>query len=513
MRRPLAIALLLPVLCACGPQRARKPNHDYSQAAAIHPGRVRGAMSNPREADYYLLQVAQEGVLGVHVGGIRGMDFVLSVRDKDRRELMRVDETGIGGDEQVLDVGVHPGAYYIVLSNKNESADKPEQPYLMDVALEPAAGRERKPDDTLQRASPLELPGVTRGHYWPARNLLSEGTDVAEESWFSVDVATGLHLLNIDLSPVPKVDPILEVYDSNAYKLVEVDSGGVGDGESLRSFGVRGPVRDFLRLRSKYKNAGNPDVPFEILTELIPYNGKTEFEPNNQRQDATPFEGDAITGTIAPEGDVDWYKIAVQDDSKQILRAALGGLDGMELALKVCDSLGNPLLVVDDAGKGQPQVLTGIGVSKGDYYLVVSEKTGRKAESRQTYTLTKTLTPWQAGLEYEPNGSTATAQAVKISESVDGYIAPKGDVDFYQFNVYQKGTVMLELAGVLNVRFEMTLYDQDDKELSTWSAPKAGESLAVENVLDAGTYFVRLRAADPGEVNVRDKYSLRLKVR
>src|SRR5262249_1173331 len=106
-----------------------------------------------------------------------------------------------------------------------------------------------------------------------------------------------------------------------------------------------------------------------------------------------------------------------------------------------------------------------------------------------------------------------SAQPVKIGEGVDGYVGWKGDVDYYQFNVYQKGTVVFELAGVLNIQFVAVLFDQDVKQIGAWSADKAGESLTLDKELDAGTYYLRLAAKDPGQSNVRDKYSLRLKVR
>lgn len=511
-RLALIIAASL-ALAACGPQNEREPNHDFSQATPIHAGKVAGTIKTPSEADFFRVEAPQEQVLSAHVAGIRDVDFVLSVYDKDRVELKRADETAVGGDEELLDVGVRPpGPYYIVLKNKNPSANNPDQPYALDVKLEKAVGREREPNDTPQTASPLELPGVTRGHYWPSQNLLSGDTDYVEQDWYRVELSTGLFLMNIDLSEVPKVDPIIEIYDTNGYKIKEVDSGGVGEGESLKNFGVRGPALYFLRLRAKNR-AGNPDAPYEMLTELIPYQGKTEFEPNDQRQDATPFESDSITGTIAPEGDVDWYKISVRDASRQLLRASATGVEGLDLTLTLADAFGNPLVSVDNMGKGQPEVLTGYGVPQGEYYLVVSEKTGRKADARQAYTLTRSLVPAQAGLEWEPNDSTTTAQAIKVGESVDGYVAPKGDVDYYQFNVYQKGQIAFELAGVLNVQLVVDLFDQEGKPLQQWTAPKAGESMAFERPLEAGTYFLKLSAKDPSQNNVRDKYSLRLKVR
>jgi hypothetical protein len=508
------ILCLTPLLiAACGPTREAEPNYSYQQATSLKPGKTGvGTMKNSKDAHWWRLDVPAEGVLSAKLGGIRDIDFVISAYDKDRRELVRVDETTVGGDEQVLGLGVSPGVYYLTVSNKNPAANNPTQEYSLVTKLEASAGRERQPNYTALTAQPIEAGGVVRGWYWPTRNLLSDDPNAqGVDHWFSVDVQRqGLFLLNVDVSEVAKVDPILEVYDTNAYKLVTVDQGGIGEGESLRNFGVRGPAKYLLRLRSKYDNAGNADVPFDLMTELLPYQGRTEFEPNNQRSDATPFEADSIQGTIAPAGDTDWYKVSIATDAKYLLRAELTGVPGMDLILTLKDTLGNDLLVVDNAPKEQPEVLTGYGVTKGDYYLVVSEKTGKKSDSRDPYTLSKKLIPWQAGLEWEPNDSTATVQALKVGDSVDGYFAPKGDVDWYEFNVYQKGVVELDLTGVINVAPTVTLFDQEYKPLASASAAKPGDPVVLTRELDRGTYDVRLAPADPAQNNVRDKYSFRV---
>ncbi|MFI5346443.1 MAG: hypothetical protein ACHQ51_08720 [Elusimicrobiota bacterium] len=513
-RRIAAVTVGLTLLLgACGPAREVEPNDSYQQATPLKPGRTAvGTISNPKDVDWYRLDVVSEGVLSVKLGGIRDVDFVISAYDKDRRELVRVDETTVGGDEQLMSLGVSPGIYYLVVSNKNPTANNPKQEYRLETKLAPAAGRERQPNFTALTAQPIEAGGVVRGWYWPTRNLLVDDPQAqGVDHWFSVEVQKqGLFLLNVDVSEVRKVDPILEVYDTNGYKLTTVDQGGIGEGESLRSFGVRGPAKYLLRLRSKYDNVGNSEDPFDLMTELLPYQGRTEFEPNNQRSDATPLELDSIQGTIAPAGDADWYKISVSTEAKQILRADLTGVPGMDLVLTLKDTLGNDLLVVDNAGKEQPEVLTGYGVTKGDYYLVVTEKTGKKSDSRSSYTLSKKLIPWQSGLEWEPNDSTATVQALKVGDSVDGYFAPKGDQDWYEFNAYQKGPVELDLTGVINVAPKITLYDQEYKELASASAAKPGDPVTLTRDLDRGTYSVRLQPSDPAQNNVRDKYSFRV---
>lgn len=506
---------LLLLLAACGPSKEAEPNDSYQQATMLKPGgTAKGSIGNPTDQDWYRLDSMADGVLSAKLGGIKDVDFVISFFDKDRRELKRVDETTVGGDEQLLDLGLSAGAYYLVVSNKNEKANNPAQVYELAAKLDGATGREHEPNDTALTAQTVEAGGLAKGHYWPAKQLLSEEPEAAEEDWYSIEVAkTGLFLLNVDVSEVPKVDAILEVYDTNGYKLKELDAGGIGEGESLRNFGVRGPGKFQLRLRSKYKTAGNPDVSYDLLTELLPYQGATEFEPNDQRTDATPLELDSISGTIAPAGDQDWYKITVASETKSLLRAELSGLSGMDLTLSLRDGLGNEISFVDNMGKEQPEIMTGWGLTGGDYHLVVSEKSGKKADSRQSYSLARKLIPFQPGLEWEPNNSSTTAQSLKIGESVDGYFAPKGDEDWYEFNLYQKGVVVLELTGVINAASSVTLFDQEFKELAAAAALKSGDPVALERELDRGTYVVRLKPAEAAQNNVRDKYSFRVRAK
>ena len=159
----------------CGPSRESEPNDSYQQATPLKPGgTVSGTISNPKDVDWYRLDVKTDGILSAKLGGIRDVDFVISAYDRDRRELERVDETTVGGDEQMLGLGVSPGVYYLAVSNKNPAANNPAQEYRLATKLEPSAGRERQPNFTALTAQPIEAGGVARGWYWPTRNLLSD---------------------------------------------------------------------------------------------------------------------------------------------------------------------------------------------------------------------------------------------------------------------------------------------------------------------------------------------------
>jgi hypothetical protein len=75
----------------------------------------------------------------------------------------------------------------------------------------------------------------------------------------------------------------------------------------------------------------------------------------------------------------------------------------------------------------------------------------------------------------------------------------------------QKGTVEFGLTGVINVRWSAELFDADNKQVFAQSAAKAGEPLSFSREFEPGTYWLRLKASDPGQNNVRDKYTLRLR--
>jgi len=244
----------------------------------------------------------------------------------------------------------------------------------------------------------------------------------------------------------------------------------------------------------------------------LPYRGQLEFESNDHRLEATTFEQESIQGYIHPKGDIDWYKISLDKDSRLILTARLEGLPEMDLKLKFCDVLGHPLIIVDNHRRGKPEVLTGVGVSGGEYYLVVSEKTHKKSNTRQSYTLSKKLIPYQEGLEYEVNDSSSSTQSIEVGKILNGYLAPAGDTDWYEFNIYSEGTAVFELTGLLNVRWTLSLYDQEYNEIMAKLAEKIGQPLRLEKSLKTGTYAVRVRAKNKNQNNVRDKYTLRIKV-
>ena len=93
----IAAALLA---AACGPTREQEPNDSFQQATFLKAGaRAVGTVTTPGDQDWYRVESAGETSFSARIGGIREVDFVLTLLDKDRVVLKKVDETVVGGDE------------------------------------------------------------------------------------------------------------------------------------------------------------------------------------------------------------------------------------------------------------------------------------------------------------------------------------------------------------------------------------------------------------------------------
>lgn len=73
--------------------------------------------------------------------------------------------------------------------------------------------------------------------------------------------------------------------------------------------------------------------------------------------------------------------------------------------------------------------------------------------------LTLTLVPQAFAVsDSGSNDSLQTAQPVSLGDSISGKISPKGDVDFYSFQLTQSGKVTLDMKAYMEY-YSLLLYD------------------------------------------------------
>ena len=302
-RARLSLMLCAALLAACGRKpvvREQEPNDAAGQATVL-PGEctVTGSLSSPQDVDFYRLDVTEPHNASLHLSGVPHADLVLSVLDRDRREVKRYDENGVDGQEDAVDLGLDPGTYYFRVSDKLQERVASLKPYTLEVGFEPAAGREREPDDSREQATVVSADAMG-GHYFPSRNALAPDSEHAEADWFRLAVpADGRGVLDAEVSGVPGVTPLLSVHDGGGRRLREAAGAGAGEGAALRGVGLAGPGSAFLSLRAQGL-PGNLADSYSLKTAWRRWPGDTELEPNESAAAATPFAGETISGAIAP---------------------------------------------------------------------------------------------------------------------------------------------------------------------------------------------------------------------
>jgi hypothetical protein len=108
--------------------------------------------------------------------------------------------------------------------------------------------------------------------------------------------------------------------------------------------------------------------------------------------------------------------------------------------------------------------------------------------------------PADADLEREPNNSPAQASAFSIvPPTMRGFIAPKGDVDWFKFTVPPgRSKASVETNGPFPLKTRIT----DENKLPVGPAP-----------LQAGrTYFVSVEAQSDKSSNAKDPYTVTLRL-
>ena len=223
----------------------------------------------------------------------------------------------------------------------------------------------------------------------------------------------------------------------------------------------------------------------------------SETEPNDGFGQANLVgANDTITGTIATNGDEDFfrfrvsgagalsvrlldaspglaYRLQVSDADQQQLRSTSGGTgEAVSIAMKLC-------------GSGDP--------SRGmDYYVTVERAFGT-ADDGHAYRLLLALDTADV---YECNDAVATATPVRLDDTIRASIATGGDRDFYAYDVPRAGVFEARLSNVApGITGRLEFFGPDQQPISAVSGGSAGEGVTYRHLVEEpGRYYLSVRA-------------------
>lgn len=305
-------------------------------------------------------------------------------------------------------------------------------PYSLEVRSSPAlANGEVEPNNLPERANLLELSGGqdsgTSGNSWGSRGVgesaetkgsaglggagdsggfgdLDEGqvrsasisghlAPAGDVDWYKVKIPSP-SVLRAELSAVNGLDLAMtlrsEASSGPAPKEVRVDDRGSDEGEVLGGMLV---PEGWVWIRVDEGNSpgsarSNASQAYRLSVELRPDDGSHEREPNDQLRSATPIRpGQEIQGFIHPAGDVDIYRLEVEEELDAVLN--LSAVPGLDLSLRIRDGAtgsGHPVIGSADQGKAETSERLVIPLQAGSYYVEV-RAADKASNPRHSYRL------------------------------------------------------------------------------------------------------------------------------
>jgi hypothetical protein len=290
--------------------------------------------------------------------------------------------------------------YYLVLraalvgsGRKAVRAANARAPYKLTAFVESGPeDLEQEPNDESARATEIAS-GASRTGY------LSPPGDV---DWYRVHTDQPM-ILHVEVSALDRADLELSVLAAGAKPgdkpqlLARANEGGVREGEVLPNVRI-GAGESYIKIESAareldgkwVRDAEDRDHAYRLTTQLLPDDGSTDREPNNDAASAQEVTLPArVRGWIWPRRDVDLFRFHVPAGAPPVT-VRVSPVRGVDLALRLLELRGARADVIGTAdafhGEGEEQIVA-VPLKEGDYAVEVSSPRGKDASATQQYTL------------------------------------------------------------------------------------------------------------------------------
>ena len=291
--------------------------------------------------------------------------------------------------------------YYLVLRSapvgtgrKVVRGANPRVPYRLIAAVESGPDDlEQEPNDEPARATDIASGGTRTGYLSPPGDV----------DWYRIRAEQPM-ILHAEVSALERADLELSVLAAGAKPgdkpqlLARANEGGVREGEVLPN--VRVPAGEsFIKveaaareLNGKWvRDSEDRDHSYRLSAQLLPDDGSTDREPNNDVENAQAVELPAtVRGWIWPRRDVDLFRFHVAAGAPPVT-LRVSPVRGVDLQLRLLELRGSRADVIGTAdavrGEGEEQMVA-VPLKEGDYLVEVSSPRGKDASATQQYTLT-----------------------------------------------------------------------------------------------------------------------------
>jgi len=230
--------------------------------------------------------------------------------------------------------------------------------------------------------------------------------------------------------------PYLGLYDKNMGTVSEKSASNPGD-TLTQEKDLKGPGWFYIEAKDIDGKAHSVPYALKVAVESAP----DQYDPNpNYFRAAQIMQGQSIIAYICPSGEDDFYKIFVNTSGILKLKLDIAPKD-MRAGLELRDKTFSQIAYASASNPGDKVNLEKDVQGPGWFYIKVQDVDG-KAHS-EPYSLKASFEA--APDQYDPNPNFFRAAEVKPGQTINAYICPGGEEDFYKFYMGPQGIVKLKL--------------------------------------------------------------------
>jgi hypothetical protein len=472
--------------------REEEPNDSRRRAQALGAearvaGSFRATDEKRGDIDWYRVEIAEpDQILTTTLAGVPDLDVVLEAFSSEGERLVKVNNTGEGGGEVLVNLAPDPGM--VLLRVREAKRRHGPGHYRIGFELRPSEpGEEREPNWKAELATPFALDEEATGYLgWRTDN-----------DWYRVDVS--------GVSPAARLRVELDgVDDVRANLSLRAPSGAViqdrwgAAGESLTLANVALPTgvdHLFVVVRCTRDTNVESRYSLRVLSAVPPW--PTEAEPNDVPPQATPLSpGKTMAGILGGGRDRDCFRVTAS--APVAVRVEVKPPLGMDVAVAALDQTGEALWGVNEGEAREVEVMPSVWILPGQRDVVRVRAAGHGGPPDVSSYQIRISRIGGGSWEQEPNDN--DEQAHDWPEGVaqiNGYLHPEGDVDTIAIRG-TSSTQSLSVSGVNGVTLEAQLLQADGVVVSSETGTTGGAvSLAVPP--RAGeAYLVRISAVSGG---------------
>lgn len=201
--------------------------------------------------------------------------------------------------------------------------------------------------------------------------------------------------------------------------------------------------------------------------------------------------GQSVHESITKAGESDYYKFHIDNSGIAHVKVENAPKDMITVVYLHNKNGGDPIANMAANNPGDSVNLTRDILGPGWYYVSVYDRASK--EYNQPYTLTLSFD--SAPDPYEPNNGFGDAAGINFNQSIQAYICPHEDTDYYKINITSPEVLSIK---VQNVPPEMVsvvyLYGINGGDpIADMAANNPGDSVTLEKgVSDTGTYYIQV---------------------